>query len=66
MTDWKDKAIELAKTGKSWRKVADLLGVSKSTVSDYLRKEFKSEEVIVKKGPRVLIYDIETTSRRPR
>lgn len=60
MTDWKDKAIELAKTGKSWRKVADLLGVSKSTVSDYLRKEFKSEEVIVKKGPRVLIYDIET------
>lgn len=60
MTDWKVEAIELAKTGKSWRKVADLLGVSKSTVSDYLRKEFKSEEVIVKKGPRVLIYDIET------
>ena len=60
MTDWKAEAIELAKTGKSWRKVADLLGVSKSTVSDYLRKEFKSEEVIVKKGPRVLIYDIET------
>ena len=60
MTDWKVEAIELAKNGKSWRKVADLLGVSKSTVSDYLRKEFKSEEVIVKKGPRVLIYDIET------
>jgi len=60
LTDWKVEAIELAKTGKSWRKVADLLGVSKSTVSDYLRKEFKSEEVIVKKGPRVLIYDIET------
>lgn len=60
MSDWKVEAIELAKTGKSWRKVADLLGVSKSTVSDYLRKEFKSEEVIVKKGPRVLIYDIET------
>lgn len=40
MIDWKEKAIELAKTGKSWRKIADLLGISKSTVSDYLRKEF--------------------------
>jgi transcriptional regulator with XRE-family HTH domain len=38
--NWKQQAIELAKTGKSWRKIAELLGVSKSTVSDYLRKEF--------------------------
>lgn len=38
--NWKQQAIELAKTGKSWRKIAELLEVSKSTVSDYLRKEF--------------------------
>lgn len=38
--EWKHQAIELAKTGKSWRKIAELLDVSKSTVSDYLRKEF--------------------------
>lgn len=58
--EWKQQAIELAKSGKSWRKIAELLGVSKSTVSDYLRKEFKSVAVTAKKGPRVLIYDIET------
>ena len=38
--DWKVEAIELAKTGKSWRKISELLGVARSTVSDYLRKEF--------------------------
>lgn len=59
--NWKQQAIELAKTGKSWRKIAELLEVSKSTVSDYLRKEFDQVVVDVpKKGPRVLIYDIET------
>lgn len=59
--DWKQEAIKLAKTGKSWRKIAELLEVSKSTVSDYLRKEFKSVALPTKKeGPRVLIYDIET------
>lgn len=38
--EWKQQAIEFAKTGKSWRKIAEMIGVSKSTVSDYLRKEF--------------------------
>lgn len=38
--EWKQQAIELAKTGKSWRKIADLLDKPRSTVSDYLRKEF--------------------------
>lgn len=38
--NWKQQAIELAKTGKSWRKIAEQLDMSKSTVSDYLRKEF--------------------------
>lgn len=58
--NWKQQAIELAKTGKTWRKIAEQLGVSKSTVSDYLRKEFKETAAPTKKGPRVLIYDIET------
>lgn len=40
MSDWKDKAIELAKNGKSWRRIAEYLDQPKSTVSDYLRKEF--------------------------
>jgi DNA polymerase elongation subunit (family B) len=58
--DWKVEAEQLARQGKSWRKIAEHLDQPKSTVSDHLRKVFKSEEVIVKKGPRVLIYDIET------
>lgn len=58
--EWKQQAIELAKTGKSWRKISELLDKPRSTVSDYLRKEFKSVAVTTKKGPRVLIYDIET------
>lgn len=59
--NWKQEALKLAKTGKSWRKIAEILEISKSTVSDFLRKEFKTkQEVIKQKGPRVLIYDIET------
>lgn len=58
--NWKEQAIELAKTGKSWRKVAEQIGVSKSTVSDYLRKQLTVEVKPKKSGPRVLIYDIET------
>lgn len=58
--DWKEVAEGLAREGKSWRKISDLLDQPKSTVSDYLRKVFKSEPAPSKKGPRVLIYDIET------
>lgn len=42
MSDWKKQAIELAKEGCSWRRIADILDVPKSTVSDYLRGEFKT------------------------
>lgn len=38
--DWREEAIELAKTGMSWRRVSSHLGVPRSTVSDFLRKEF--------------------------
>lgn len=62
--NWKEQAINLAIEGYSWRKVANMLGKSKSTVSDYLRIQFKSSvkapEAIKHQGPRILIYDIET------
>jgi hypothetical protein len=57
--NWKQQAIDLAKTGKSWRKIAESIGVARSTVSDYLRKEFSqvvvdnrksSETYSVRKG----------------
>lgn len=63
--DWKQEAIELAKTGKSWRKISELLDKPRSTVSDYLRKEFKglqAQEGNKEKGPRILFIDIETSS----
>lgn len=59
--NWKQEAVELAKTGVSWRKVAKELSMSKSTVSDYLRSVFKSPKSVEKKqGPKVLVLDIET------
>lgn len=36
--NWQTQAIALAKVGISWRKIADAVGKSKSTVSDFLRK----------------------------
>lgn len=44
--DWQLDSIKLAQTGvMSWRAIAKVVGVSKSTVSDYLRKysEFRGE-----------------------
>lgn len=64
MINWKSKAKELALTGKSWRKIAEELGVPKSTCSDFLRAEFAKtgdvEATNKKDGPKILIYDIET------
>lgn len=45
MIDWKAKAEQLAREGKSWRKIADNLDQPKSTVSDYLRKVFSQDVV---------------------
>ena len=39
--NWKERALQLAMTGKSWRKIAVELDVAKSTCSDYLRQVFK-------------------------
>ncbi len=40
MIEWKQRAIELAATGKSWRKIAAELETPRTTVSDFLRKHF--------------------------
>ena len=63
MQDWKSAAEVMARTtGMSWRRIAKELGVSKSTVSDHLRKVLgdadKRESDF--KGPKILFYDIET------
>ena len=41
--DWKVEAEELARQGKSWRKIAEHLDQPKSTVSDHLRKVFSQD-----------------------
>lgn len=38
--DWKSEALTLARTGMSWRKVAEKIDKPRSTVSDFLRKVF--------------------------
>lgn len=42
LNNWKDKALELAQTGISWRKIAKELSVPRSTVSDWLRSQVGS------------------------
>jgi len=67
LSNWKAKAKELALTGKSWRKIAVELGVPKSTVSDFLREEFKGKEQDVGDSevkPKILFFDIETAPLR--
>lgn len=62
--DWHSEAIDLHKNGFSSRQIANTLGKGKSSVNDLLVKWYKEkpqDEVnIKKKGPRILIYDIET------
>lgn len=50
MQDWKERAVEIAKQGVSWRQVAEMLEQPKSTVSDHLRKVF-SHAVVDNKKP---------------
>ena len=42
---WQGQAIELAKQGMSWRKVARELDVPRTTVSDFLRKTFQKVQL---------------------
>lgn len=62
---WKDKAVELAlTTDMSQRSIARSLGVPKSTLNDYLRSVFNTQKLTggtPTDGPKVLVYDIETS-----
>lgn len=63
MGSWKEQALEMAiNSGKSWRKIANELGVARTTCSDYLRKMLSESSIKQekKKGPRILVLDIET------
>jgi len=62
LSNWREKAGELARsTDKSWREIAKEVGVSKSTCSDFLRKQLKSNDNhVVSSKPKILVYDIET------
>ncbi len=68
---WKQEALELAQTGLSWRKIAKQLGVARSTVSDWLRTQFKhsvkrsvsdSEAFSPVVGAKVLFLDLEVSA----
>lgn len=65
--NWKEVALKMAQESeKSWREIARTIGKSKSTVSDWLRKELKEktgdsrDEV----SPKILFFDIETAPIR--
>lgn len=61
---WHDEVLELNAQGLSGRKIANALGLPKSTVNDFLRKHYDDigKDILksVKDGPRILVYDIET------
>ena len=54
---WHQQAIKLHLEGISWRKIARLLNVPKSTVSDFLR----DRKVEMDAKTKILIFDIETS-----
>ena len=59
--NWKEEAVKLAQTGRSWRKIAQDLDVPRTTVSDFLRKSFKAATTptLEVEYPKVLFIDIE-------
>lgn len=54
--DWKSEALTLARTGMSWRKIAEKIDKPRSTVSDFLRKVFS--EVVVDMKHSSEIYSV--------
>lgn len=44
MKAWQQEAIKLAREGVSWRKIAERVNTPRTTVSDFLRKEFKQKQ----------------------
>lgn len=59
---WHKDALELREMGLSGRKISKKIGVSKTQVNDYFAKLFSKPSPTKKKnGPRILLYDIETS-----
>lgn len=61
--EWHKAALELRGYGFGSRRIAQSLGIGKSTVNDFFKKydeALVSEPVTQNGGPRILIYDIET------
>lgn len=46
MKQWQQEAIKLARDGVSWRKIAEIVDTPRTTVSDFLRKEFKQKQAL--------------------
>lgn len=60
LEQFKDKILELKQCGYGSRYIANLLGVGKSTVNDFLKKHNESAPIEMRK-PRILLLDIETS-----
>lgn len=57
MSSWKEQAIKMFSLGKSQRKIAEELGVPRSTLGDFLRN---NNDVPLVDKPKILFLDIET------
>ena len=60
LEQFKEKILELKQCGYGSRYIANLLGIGKSTVNDFLKKHNESVPIELKK-PRILLLDIETS-----
>lgn len=46
MKQWQQEAVKLAVEGMSWRKISDNVNIPRTTVSDFLRKQFKQKQAL--------------------
>ena len=46
LKQWQQEAIKLTREGVSWRKIAEIVDTPRTTVSDFLRKEFKQKQAL--------------------
>lgn len=60
LEQFKDKILELKQCGYGSRYIANLLGIGKTTVNDFLKKHNEASSIELKK-PRILLLDIETS-----
>lgn len=64
--DTKNAIIKLVNKDYSGRQIAEMLGLSKSGVNDYLKRWINSEENLlapaIKQGPKILLFDLKTSA----